>query len=137
MEFLLEIIVPLLQLVGELLLQGFFGLLVEGTLHVLEMLELAKPDQKPPSVLAVTSSLFAGMLSGAVSFVMIRHSLISHVWLRIANLIITPCIAAWAMVALDRWRMRRNPTTLTAHRAVYGFLFAFAFVLTRLYITTR
>ena len=137
MEFLLEIIVPLLQLVGELLLQGLFGLLVEAGLYVLEVVELAKPDRKPPSVVAATSFLFVGMLSGAVSFVIIHHSLISHVWLRIANLVITPCIAAWAMVALDRWRMRRNPTTVTAHRAVYGFLFAFAFVLTRLYVTTR
>jgi hypothetical protein len=135
MEFLFEILIHLVQLVGELLLQGLFELLVEVGLHSLEL--SPKVGENPGPVLAAGVCLFLGMLSGVVSLIIVNHSLISHVWLRIANLVITPCIAGWIVVLLGRWRQRRNPTKVIAYRAVYGFLFAFAFVLTRLYVTSR
>ena len=115
MEFVFELLLALLQLVGEVL--------------------LPKVSENPIPVLAAAYCLILGALSAEVSLLIVRHSLISHQWLRIANLVITPLIAGSILVALGRWRQRRNQPTRMIHRPVYGYLFAFAFVVTRFVFT--
>ena len=115
MEFLFEILMALLQLVGEVL--------------------LPKVGENPVPVLAAAYCLILGVLSAEVSLLVFRHSLISHQWLQIANLVIAPLIAGSILIALGRWRQRRNQPARMIYRPLYGYLFAFVFVVTRFVFT--
>jgi hypothetical protein len=76
-----------------------------------------------------------GAICGLTSLLALHHSLVAHLWLRVANLIVTPVVAGWLMVELGRRRLRRNQPTVMQYRFLYGYLFALAFALTRFYIT--
>jgi hypothetical protein len=76
-----------------------------------------------------------GAICGLLSLLALNHSLVAHIWLRVANLIVTPVVAGWLMVELGRRRLRRNQPTVMQYRFLYGYLFALAFALTRFYIT--
>ena len=133
MEIIFELLVGLLQLLGELALNLLFELLAECGGEALR--HTFNPSEKTHPVMASLGYPLLGMVCAGLSLLAINHSLVAHLWLRVVNLIVTPCVAGWLMVELGRRRLRRNQPTVMKYRFLYGYLFALAFSLTRFYTT--
>ena len=138
-EILFEILLWLGQLLCELVLQLIFEALAElGVEAVKEAVRSGRPittREKHRPWLAAIGYVLLGAIFALVSLWPLRHAFATHLSLRIANLIITPCIAGWAMVELGRWRARRNQPPIMLHRFLYGYLFALSFAAVRLACT--
>lgn len=133
MEILFELLVGLLQLLGELVLNVLFEALAECGVEALRHTFIS--DERKHPVLASVGYVLLGAICAGLSLLAINHSLVGHLWVRIANLILTPVVAGWLMVELGHRRLRRNQPTVMKYRFLYGYLFALAFALTRLYTT--
>jgi hypothetical protein len=125
----MEVLVGLLFLILQLLFEGLAELGLES------IREAVRPSRPPQPVFAVFGYALLGALFGLLSLWPFPNSFTHHTWLRIANLIITPVVAGFAMVALGRWRMRRGQGGLYLHRFGYGLLFALTFALVRFAFT--
>jgi len=141
MEILFELLLALGQLLCELLLQILCEVLAElGVETVKEAVRGARPTsaregEKPRPWLAAIGYVLLGAIFGAISLWPFPHGFATHLWLRIANLIVTPCIAGWVMIELGRWRQRREQPPILLHQFRYGYLFALAFAAVRLACT--
>lgn len=124
MAFLLEVLLPL---VGELVLQLFFEVLVE-----LGLRSVAEPFQPRPNPwLAALGYGLLGSAAGAISLLLFPSSLIASPFGRLLNLGLTPVVAGAAMAALGAWRRSRDQEPIRLDRFVYGYLFAAAMALVR------
>lgn len=129
MEIIFELLLGLLQIVGELALQIVFEALGElGIRSVREPFRRPKPLHP---VLAAIGYVIFGVVAGAISLWVFPESLIDTERLRILNLIVTPLIAGGAMAALGAWRRRRDQDLIRLDRFSYGFLFALAMGIVR------
>lgn len=139
MEILFELLLWLGQLLGELLLQLVLEALAElGVEAIKEAVRSARPTppkEKYRPWLAAIGYVLLGAIFGLISLWPFPHHFATHLGLRIANLIITPCVAGWAMVELGRWRQRRNQPAILLHKFRYGYLFALSFAAVRLACT--
>jgi hypothetical protein len=127
MEFIFE---ALFQLIGELVLQVVFEALAE-----LGIRGLRAPFRKPPNAwLAAFGYVLLGVLAGALSLLVIPGLLIASPGARVANLVLTPIAAGFAMVALGAWRRHRHQRRIRLDRFAYGYLFALAMAFTRFLI---
>jgi hypothetical protein len=139
MEILFELLLGLGQLLCELVLNLIFEALAElGFEAIKEAIRAARPGsvaQQPNRWFAAIGYILIGAIFGLISLWPLPHGFATHLWLRIANLIITPCVAGWAMVQLGQWRLRRNQPPILLHRFLYGYLFALSFAAVRLACT--
>ncbi|MBL8300068.1 MAG: hypothetical protein JNN30_17140 [Rhodanobacteraceae bacterium] len=120
LEFLFEII-------GELLLQ-----VVVETLAELGLRSLAEPLRRPPNPwLAALGYAVLGAGLGGLSLLLLPDHLAPSDTARIANLVFTPVIVGWCMVALGAWRAKRGESVLRIDRFSYGYLFALSLALVR------
>ena len=129
MEIIGEILIAVVQLLGELLLQLFAEALAELGLEAIR--EAIRPSKPGRPFVAAIGYVLLGALFAFLSLWPFPHSFAHHIWLRLANLVIAPSIAGLAMVALGRWRISRGQVELYLHRFGYGFLFALTFALVR------
>lgn len=122
MEFLIEIL-------GELLLQGLAELLAEFGLRA-----FGEPFQKPrnPFFAAIGYATFGAIAGGLSLLVFSAHLVPVGPW-RIVNLIATPLAVGAMMATLGAWRAKRGESVLRIDRFSYGALFAFTFALVRYY----
>lgn len=123
-----ELLVILLQLLGEVLLQLF-----AETLFEIGFRAVAAPFRRFANpLLASLGYLLLGAAVGALSLWPFPSLFIhSHVG-RIVNVVITPVLAGTFMAGLGAWREKRGQETLLINRFAYGALFALAMALVRL-----
>lgn len=132
MEILAELLLWLLQIVGEMVLQLVLQVLVELGMHA-----IAEPfsRSKPRPWLAGIGYLIFGALIGLASTIFFPDSFISSTTGRVVNLVASPIVAGFCMAAVGAWRERRGQNLLTMDHFLYGFLFALALSETRFFLT--
>jgi hypothetical protein len=122
---ILEVII---ELFGELVLQLIGQLLAALGEHTVAAHRTAGPRSRALSILG--HIMFGGIV-GALSLLVVQHSLIDDPTARVVSLFASP-IAAGAVTAAIGWLLRRNDrATVPLERFGYGFLFAFSFALVR------
>jgi hypothetical protein len=112
-------------LIGEFLLQIVLEMLAELGLHAIG--ETARPQPRP--FLAALGYLLLGFIVGALSLLIAPDFLIAGS-LRLANLVLAPVAAGFAMSALGAWRAHGR-ATVRLDRFAYGYLFALALAAVR------
>lgn len=122
MEFLIE-------LLGELLLQGLAEVLAEFGLRA-----FGESFRRPrnPWLAAIGYATFGAVVGGLSLLVFAKHLVPVGTW-RIVNLAATPLAVGALMAALGAWRAKRGEPVLRIDRFSYGALFALAFALVRYY----
>lgn len=129
MEIIAEILLALLQVLGELFLQIIFeGLAELGVRSVREPFRKPKPMHP---ILASLGYIMFGSLAGGLSLLIFPNSFIGPEWLKVLNLLGTPVVAGSLMAALGFWRRRKEQELIRLDRFGYGFLFAFAMATVR------
>jgi hypothetical protein len=122
-----ELLVVLLQLLGEMLLQVAGEALAELGVHcVAEVFE-----RRPHPWVAAIGYVILGSVVGLVS-AWIVPALITSPALRIANIAVTPLVAGATTALIGRWRRRREQDLIRLDRFAYGYLFALSMALVRL-----
>lgn len=117
----------LLELLLELIFQVAGEVLVELGLH-----SLAQPFRREPNIwLAVLGYALLGALVGAASVWLFPAHLTRDGWPRLANLVVTPVLAGFAMTLMGLWRARRGDTVLRIDRFACGYVFALAVAVVR------
>ena len=126
MEILFEV---LFQFLGELLLQIVLEILFE-----LGLQSIAAPFRRKPNpwLAAVGYALF-GAIAGALSLWAFPALFITSHSGRLASSAITPVLAGSAMVVIGAWRRSRDQELIRLDRFAYGYIFALAMALMRLY----
>lgn len=123
-----EILLALLQFVGELLLQIFAETLFEVGLR-----SLAAPFRKEANpYVASIGYLLLGAIVGALSLLVVPRLMIGSHAGRVFSAVVTPVLAGTTMAALGAWRRRRGQRVVLIDRFAYGYLFALAMALVRL-----
>jgi hypothetical protein len=117
-----------LSLVFEVLLNAVFELGAEAGFRA-----LAAPFlERPHPALAVLGYAAYGAGVGALSSVVLTEFVIRDPTLAAVNLAMSPVFAGLTMMGLGALRARRGQTLIRLDSFFYGWLFAAAFVLTRL-----
>jgi len=127
-ELLLQLFCFLLEIFGEVLLQGLFELIAE-----LGFQSLGEPFKRRGPVnplLAAIGYLLYGAIAGGLSLLLPKMFVVPNMW-RLANLIVTPLICGYAMAALGRFRTRRGSEALRLDTFSYGYLFALGMAVVR------
>ena len=119
----------LIELFGELLLQGIAEVLAEFGLRTFGE-SIRRP--RNPWLAAVGYAAFGAIAGGLSLLVFANHLVPAGPW-RIVNLIATPPAVGAMMAALGTWRAKRGEPVLRIDRFSFGVLFAFAFALVRYY----
>lgn len=128
MEFLLELLLMLLQFVGEILLQIAFEAGAEFLGHVIRERRSAKPIHP---VLAAVGCVLFGALAGWLSLLVFPSLFIKKGWMRMANLVTAPLAAGLAMSLFGSLRQRHEQELIRLDRFSYGFLFALCMAVVR------
>ena len=124
-----EILIAVVQLLGELLLQLLAEFLAESGLEAIR--EAVRPSKPGRPLVAAIGYVLLGALFAFLSLWPFPHSVAHPIWLQLANLVIAPALAGWVLVAVGRWRVRRGQGALYLHRFIYGYVFALTFALVR------
>jgi hypothetical protein len=123
-----DLVLVLLQFLGELLLQVFAEALFEVGWHGLA----SRFEREPNPYLASIGYPLLGAIFGAISLWPFPTLFIHSHAGRIANAVVTPVLAGASMAAIGRWRRRRGQRVILLDRFAYGYLFALAMALVRL-----
>jgi hypothetical protein len=128
-EIIVQIVLWILQLLGELLLQ-VFGELIAGLVGRRAKESFRRLQPFRPWLVAIGYGI-CGAVAGAISLWLLPSLFISALWLRIVNLIVTPLLAGLLMERLGAWREMKNMATIRLDTFAYGFVFALAMALVR------
>ena len=128
-EILFQIIVWILQFIGELLLQIFGEALAELGLRSLRE-PFRRPQPLHPALAGLGYFLF-GLMAGGLSLWVVPALFIQVPWLRVANLLVMPLIAGLVMSAIGRFRRRQGQELIRLDTFAYGAVFAFGMSLVR------
>lgn len=128
-EIILQIVLWIVQFLGELLLQ-FFGEMIAELIGRSLKEPFRRPEPFHP-LLAVTGYAIFGAVTGGISLWLVPSLLISAQWLRIVNLVVTPLLAGLIMERLGAWRTKRDQQTIRLDTFAYGFVFALSMALVR------
>jgi hypothetical protein len=124
MEIVFEILLWVLQFVGELILQLVFEVIAEIGLQ-----GLREPFRRPKPLhpwFAAVCYVALGILAGGISLLFFPSLFLHSSLGRVANLVFTPLAAGGTMAAIGVWRLSRGKETIRLDRFVYGYLFALA-----------
>ena len=117
----------LFQILGELLLQAVFELLVE-----LGFRSMADTFQRPKSpVLSTIGFILWGAIAGGISLWIFPTSPIHSSLLRQLNLVATPVACGLFMMLVGRIRLKKGQDLVRLDRFGYAFVFAFVMALVR------
>jgi hypothetical protein len=133
MELLGELLLGLLQVIGELLLQLVFEGLAEFGVRGVKAWRRSDPLHP---VVAGIGYAGLGAALGGVSLWIWPDSFAHAPWTRWLGLVVVPILAGLAMGALGDWRARRDQELIRLDRFSYAFIFAFAMALVR-FLGTR
>lgn len=128
-EILLEALLALWQVLGEVFLQTIGEMIVEVVGH--GMRETFRRPKPLAPWLAVIGYLAWGAIVGALSLWLFRGHFIQSQWLRLANLFLTPIVAGLIMAKVGAWRRSRDQEPIRLDSFAYGFAFAFGMALVR------
>lgn len=131
MEILFELVFAVLQFVAEIILQIVFEALAELGLHSVREV-FRRPAPLHP-LLAIFGYAILGAIAGGISLWLFPVHFIGAMWLRVANLAVTPVLAGAAMAALGSWRKGKGEEPVLLDRFAYGFLFAFVMAAVRFF----
>ena len=81
--------------------------------------------------------LILGGLAGGASLLIVRHTIIHHSWLRIANVGISPVVSGYVSRAIATVRAKRDPFVLPRNHFWYAFSFSFAYAIIRFTYASR
>ena len=129
MEFLFEL---LFELFGEVLLQVLGELLAEWGVHLTRPAERRRP---PHPLLTLLGYALLGLAIGAMSLLLLPHSLLPSQGLRLANLVLSPLLSGAVLAWIGHWRARRGLRVPVRNRFMQGLVFAFAMAAVR-YVAT-
>jgi hypothetical protein len=117
----------LFELLGEFVLQIVFEFLAQSIFRA-----LADPFRRNRNIAhSMSGSLLWGTIAGGLSLLVLRHSFITNHSLRVANLMITPLLAASAMVLLAQLRLRSGKALVGLDRFADALIFALSMALVR------
>jgi hypothetical protein len=133
MELLGEMLIVVLEFLGELVLQFVIEGLAELGIRTVSEPFRRRPIRNP--WLAALGYLLLGGIAGGISLLIFPTSMITSRKLRWANLFLTPLVAGLLMASLGAWRKRRQQVLVRLDRFSYGFLFAFGMALVRFFWT--
>jgi hypothetical protein len=129
MEILAGLALFLLQFLGELVVQTVFEGLAELGLHAFRR---RRPEARPAHpIVAAVGYLILGAAAGGLSLLILPDSLVNGLYLRIANLVLTPLALAVIMGVIGAWRRRRDQSLVRLDTFGYAYLFALALALVR------
>lgn len=128
-EILIQVLWWMLEVIGEVLLQGVFEVVAEifGR-RVKAPFRRTRPAH--PALAALGYALF-GAMAGGLSLWLMPTLFISTPWLRVLNLALTPLLAGLLMERLGNWRRGRDQSTIRLDTFAYGFVFALAMAVVR------
>jgi hypothetical protein len=129
MEIFAEILLALLQVLGELFLQIIFESLAEVGIRCVR-----EPFRKPKPFHPISAALgyiIFGSIAGGLSLLIFPRSFIGPDWLKVSNLFVTPAIAGSFMATLGLLRRRKEQELIRLDKFSYGFLFALAMATVR------
>jgi hypothetical protein len=123
----------MLQFLFEILAEFFLQAIAEVLFEIV-LYSLAEPFRKGsnPWLAAIGFALFGAIIGGISLLVFPVHLVTIKAW-RIVNLVITPIAVGSLMAIIGAWRVRRGQEILRIDRFVYGYLFALALALVRLW----
>lgn len=124
MEFLFEAI---FQIVGELLLQFIFEILLE--LGYRSVADTLRRPHKP--IFSFIGFALWGLAAGGISLLIAPSSMIADPLLQWVNLLATPMLAGAGMVLIGKLRTKRGQDLVLLDRFGYAFVFAFAMAVVR------
>ncbi len=124
MEFLFEAI---FQIVGELLLQFIFEILLE--LGYRSAADTLRRPHKP--IFSIIGFALWGLAAGGISLLIAPSSMIADPRLQWVNLLATPTLAGAGMVLIGKLRTKRGQDLVLLDRFGYAFVFAFAMAVVR------
>ena len=128
-EILFQVLVAVLEFFGELLLQLLFDAVAEVIGHSIKE-PFRRPKPMYPLLAAVGYVIF-GAIAGGLSLLVWPHLFIKGHWLRVVNLLLTPCVSALIMALIGSWRRRHEKEVIRIETFAYGFCFAAAMSLVR------
>lgn len=128
-EILLEALVALWQVLGEVFLQTVGEMIVEVIDHGMRE-TFRKPKPLAPWLAAI-GYLAWGAIFGALSLWLFQSHFIQSQWLRLANLFLTPIVAGLIMAKVGAWRRKRDQEPIRLDSFAYGVAFAFGMALVR------
>jgi hypothetical protein len=129
MEVLLELLLPVVEFLAEIVVQVAFEALVELGFHAAR-----EPFRRSKAVNAGVATIgyaIFGAIAGGVSLWIFPASFITSHSARVANLVVTPVVAGAVMSAFGAWRRRRGEELLRLDRFAYAMVFAFAMAVVR------
>ena len=120
----------ILELLAELFLQFVFEAIADFGIH-----KSTRSKEVNPIWAAAGYSIFGAFL-GFVSLLIFPESFIQTEGLKLVNLIGTPIMLGFIMLAIGKVRDRRGKATVRIEKFFYGFLFAFGLALVRFLFTS-
>ncbi|MEQ1886909.1 MAG: hypothetical protein ABL967_17745 [Bryobacteraceae bacterium] len=119
---------PLLELLGEIVLQLVVEIIMESLIRALSQLW----ESTPKTVTSIFGYTCLGAVSGVVSLLIAPRHFVRILPWRLGSLLITPTIVGFCMVLVGNWRIRKGQSVFRIDRFACGYLFALAFALVRL-----
>jgi hypothetical protein len=111
------------QFFFELVFQFLFELFADSVWRRL-------PEPARAAVKLVAAAAFAALLGFLSTLILPEPFITSRAW-AIVHLVVGPLLVAWAMALIGRHFEKRDRRRTSLERFGYGWLFAFAFTLTR------
>jgi hypothetical protein len=121
-EIIIQILLWILQLGGELILQIIGEAIAELIGH-----SIKEPFRRPEPIhpwLALVGYAIFGSLAGGLSLWLLPKLYIEPHWLRLINLALSPLIAGLLMAWIGRVRRRHGKDVIRLDSFAYGFFFA-------------
>lgn len=136
MELLAELLGGLLEMILGPIVEGLLSLLAQlfGELGAHTLAAYRKPRPRRPVVSAIGHAFF-GALLGALSLLVLDHSMAHSFSGRLASLFLSPLLAGTLTALIGLRRRRGGRPTVLLESFSYGLLFAFSFSLVRFLAT--
>lgn len=112
-----ELLVVLIQFIGELLLQIIAELIGEVAARSVKE-PFRRPEPLHPVLAAIGYAIF-GACAGGLSLLVVPHLLIDEQWGRVTNLVLTPLAAGLFMAVIGSWRSRKGQDVIRLDKFGY------------------
>ncbi|MDB5318625.1 MAG: hypothetical protein JWN40_256 [Phycisphaerales bacterium] len=126
-----------MEVLIELLLELFGGLLMEGLAELISRFWVAVAQEQPnPSIVHLPRAIvcqLAGIAAGAISLLFTSQHIIHSPTFRLLNLVFTPVLMALALVAWGRYLQRHDRDRTPLNRFVCAYGFAICYMLVRFF----
>jgi hypothetical protein len=122
-----EVLILILQCISEVLCQVFGSSLWDWLFFWRK-----EPSSRTSVVIGIFIGIFFfGCFLGWVSLFFIDHTLLPWGWLRMANLIVGPCVSGYVSWLMASWHQKKNPDVHPWFHAGVAAVLCFGFILFR------